>query len=114
MEQVTGQELISLGRKEITNLHYYARNRNEGSAEVDFILQHHNRVIAFEVKEGSGNKMKSLCSMLDRDLHRVITPIRVSWDQFKVEQYHYNKKSYQILSLPFYLLNRWPELIGCL
>lgn len=110
MEQMVGQALISGGTRRPVELGYWARNRDEGSAEVDFCIQHGNRVVGMEVKSGNTSEMKSLFSMVDSGFGKVI-PVRVSWDKLGREKYTYNGKVYDILSLPFYLLERWEDVV---
>lgn len=110
MEQMVGQTLIAGGTRRPVKLGYWARNRDEGSAEVDFCLQHGDGVVGMEVKSGSTREMKSLFSMVERG-HGNVIPVRVSWDKLKMEKYTYSGKEYKILSLPFYLLERWEEFI---
>lgn len=111
MEQVVGQTLIAGGTRRPIELGYWARNHDEGSAEVDFCLQHGDGVVGMEVKSGSIREMKSLFSMIENDGGKNVIPIRVSWDKLGIEEYTYSGKKYEILSLPFYLLERWEEFI---
>lgn len=113
MEQIVGQTLIAGDARRQMKLGYWARNRDEGSAEVDFCFQHEDYVVGMEVKSGSIQEMKSLFSMLKRGADRVI-PIRVSWDELGVENYQYDGKKYKILSLPFCLLERWDDFLDSL
>jgi len=110
MEQVTGQALLSSFERERAELYYWGRDKNEGSAEVDFVVQKGQKLVAFEVKAGNGREMKSLFSMIDSGRERII-PVRVSYDDPGVEEYEYMRKKYQIISVPFYLLDRWEELV---
>ena len=110
MEQVVGQTLVAGGVRKKTEVYYWARNRDEGSAEVDFCIQFGNHVVGIEVKSGNTREMKSLFSMIESNPGNVI-PVRVSWDKLGIEKYKYSGKEYKILSLPFYLLERWEEFI---
>lgn len=110
MEQMVGQTLVAGGVRKKTEVFYWARNHDEGSAEVDFCIQHGDHVVGIEVKSGNTREMKSLFSMMESDPGKVI-PVRVSWDKLGIEKYKYSGKEYKILSLPFYLLERWEEFI---
>ncbi len=111
MEQIVGQLLIADGMKQPMELGYWSRNRDEGSAEVDFCFQYGDHVVGLEVKSGSTQEMKSLFSMKDLGGDQVI-PVRVSWNKLGMESYAFHGKKYRILSLPFYLLERWRALMG--
>lgn len=110
MEQVVGQTLIAGGTRQPMELGYWSRNKDEGNAEVDFCFQYKNKVIAIEVKSGNTQEMKSLFSMINNGGEEII-PVRVSWNDLGMEKYHFNGKEYKILSLPFYLLERWNDIL---
>ncbi|MEI7615603.1 MAG: AAA family ATPase [Actinomycetota bacterium] len=110
MEQTVGQSLLARGTNKKTDLYYWAKDRDEGSAEVDFCMQHDSVLVGMEIKSGNVTKMKSLFSMCNADKN--IIPVRVSWDTLKVETYKFSGGSYRILSLPFYLIDRWEELVN--
>ncbi len=110
MEQIVGQTLIASGARRKFELAYWSRNKDEGSAEVDFCWQYNDKIVGLEVKSGNSKNLKSLFSMIDIGGDKVV-PVRVSWDELRVEKYQYNGKSYKILSIPFYLLERINELV---
>ncbi|PIP57647.1 hypothetical protein COX03_01975 [Candidatus Woesebacteria bacterium CG22_combo_CG10-13_8_21_14_all_39_10] len=110
MEQFVGQTLVARGFRRTLDLTYWSRNKDEGSAEVDFCFQHQNKIVGLEVKSGNTKNLKSLFSLIDLGGNKVI-PVRVSWDELGVEKYHYNGKKYKILSVPFYLLEKIDEFL---
>ena len=110
MEQIVGQTLVAGGVRKKTEVYYWARNKDLGSAEVDFVIQSGGKMVAIEVKSGSTREMKSLFSMIN-DGGKTILPMRVSWAGWGWEKYHYDKRTYEIFSLPFYLLERWSEWV---
>lgn len=109
MEQIVGQTLIANGSSQLQEVYYWARNRDEGSAEVDYCVQLQNKLIAIEVKSGGVREMKSLFSLLQSDPK--VIPVRVSWEPLGVEKYKHDGHQYEVRSIPFYLLERWPELL---
>jgi hypothetical protein len=92
------------------DLYYWSRNRDEGSAEVDFCLQYGSRLTGIEIKSGNSSDMKSLFSLINSGSN--VIPVRVSWDNLMIGKYEYAGKKYRILSLPFYLIDRWQDLIA--
>ncbi len=110
MEQIVGQTLVAGGVRKKTELYYWAKNRDLGSAEVDFVLQRGEKMAAMEVKSGETRDMKSLFSMMNDGGERIL-PVRISWAGLGMEKYRYDKRTYEILSLPFYLLERWGEWV---
>ena len=113
MEQYVGQTLLSSGINRKFDLYYWAKNKDEGSAEVDFCFQYKDKIVAIEVKSGATKEMKSLFSMIDTGGDTIL-PIRISWDKLGIEKYQHGNKKYKILSVPFYLLEKWQELINLL
>jgi len=111
MEQIVGQTLIAGGVRRKFELAYWSRNKDEGSAEVDFCWQYNDKIVGLEVKSGNSKNLKSLFSMMDIGGDKVI-PVRVSWDKLGLEKYVFSGKKYRILSLPFYLLERWEDFIS--
>jgi len=110
MEQIVGQSLIAGGVDKQIDLYYWAKDRDEGSAEVDFCVQHDSRLVGMEIKSGNISKMKSLFSMGNADKNIIL--VRISWDSLKVETYKFSGLTYRVLSLPFYLIDRWSELVN--
>jgi len=111
MEQIVGQTLIADGIRRRFALAYWSRNKDEGSAEVDFCWQYKDKIVGLEVKSGSTKNLKSLFSMINIGEDKVI-PVRVSWDKPGREKYRYNGRNYEILSVPFYLLERIKDFLA--
>jgi len=107
MEQYVGQTLITLG---IKKLYFWARDRDEGSAEVDFCFQLDNKIIAIEVKSGNSQQMKSLYSLGNIDPS--VTLVRISWDPLAIEAHRHGDKNYTIISIPFYLVDNIFEILS--
>jgi hypothetical protein len=110
MEQVVGQNLIAYGINQQQNLYYWSKERSEGSAEVDFCLQYNSRLVGFEIKSGNIGQMKSLFSM--GNTNPDILLVRISWDNLNIERWNFAGKQYKVLSLPFYLTDRWEDLVN--
>lgn len=110
MEQVAGQALWSSFERSRVELYYWGRDKNEGSAEVDFVIQNAQKLVAFEVKAGGGREMRSLLSMIEAGGEKIL-PVRVSFDAPGIEEREYLGKKYQIYSVPFYLLDRWEQIV---
>jgi predicted AAA+ superfamily ATPase len=108
MEQIVGQSLIAQGTDKQLDLYYWSKDRSEGSAEVDFCTQIDSRLVGMEIKSGNISQMKSLFSMGSADPNVIL--VRISWDTLKTENWKYAGKTYRLLSLPFYLIDRWQEL----
>lgn len=113
MEQFVGQTLLAKGLRRREDLVYWSRNKDEGSAEVDFCFQYEDKIVGIEVKSGNTKNLKSLFSMIDFG-GDIVLPVRVSWDKFAIEKYQHSGKSYKILNIPFYLLDRIDTFLNTL
>ena len=109
MEQVVGQSLLAGGVMKPLGLYYWSKDRDEGSAEVDFCFQHQSRLVGMEIKSGNVTKMKSLFSMGNSD--QTVVLVRVSWDDLGYKTWKLSGKEYRVLSLPFYLIDRWQDFL---
>lgn len=98
MEQIVGQTLIPKFGGRTFQLGYWAKDKDEGSAEVDFCFQYNDKIVGLEVKSGMGARSRSLTQMI-KDGGKNIIPVQVSWDKLEL-------KENGVLSLPFYLLDR--------
>jgi len=110
MEQVVGQSLVSVTNSAFGEIYYWSRNRDEGSAEVDFVTQMGEKMIAFEVKSGKYFSMKSMVSLVA--INSEIVPVRVSFDEPGVDEIISNGEKHKVLVLPVYLLEFWVEWVG--
>jgi len=60
-EQFVGQELLSTG---ISEIYYWARDRKNSNAEIDYLISQNNEIYPIEVKSGPAGKLKSLHLLL--------------------------------------------------
>jgi predicted AAA+ superfamily ATPase len=109
MEQVVGQSLLAGATSRPFDLFYWSKDRDEGSAEVDFCFQHQSRFVGMEIKSGNVSQMKSLFSLGNMDPTAAL--VRVSWDDLKNETWKFSGKEYKVLSIPFYLIDRWQDFL---
>lgn len=103
-EQVVGQNILSQFITHIPVMMYWAKGKDEGTAEVDFCFQTKKKVLGMEVKSGSAGRLKSLFSFADEvQNHRLL---RIYSGHLKKERVKIGKKSYRVISIPFYLTPR--------
>ncbi len=103
-EQIVGQNLITGNVYSQRQLHYWAKEKPEGSAEVDFCFSSGGSIFGIEVKSGHSARLKSLFSFADSVLKSKL--IRIYGGSLKNEQITSGGKKYNLLSVPFYLVNR--------
>lgn len=103
-EQVVGQNILAQFMYSLPKVLYWAREKTEGIAEVDFCLQHKGRILGIEVKSAAANKLKSLFSFAQAVQNPRL--IRIYSGPLKKERIEISGKSFGLLSLPFYLASR--------
>jgi predicted AAA+ superfamily ATPase len=115
-EQVVGQLLRTLNPPYIEPaLYYWLRHEKGASAEIDYVIQHGNRVIPIEVKAGSAGGLKSL--HLFMGLKKLSTAVRINSDlpskaPVSVKNQLGGKIEYLLLSIPFYLVGQLYRLLS--
>jgi predicted AAA+ superfamily ATPase len=114
-EQVAGQLLRTINPPYIEpNLYYWLREETGSNAEVDYVIQHGNKVIPIEVKAGSTGSLKSLHYFMN--LKMLSSAIRINSNlpnktQVKVKNHTGTLIDYLLISLPFYLIGQIHRLI---
>lgn len=115
-EQFVGQHLLySLEPYRKPELHYWVREKANSSAEIDYLISDKGKVIPIEVKSGKTGSLKSLHRFIN-DKH-IDFAVRVNSNCPIIENIT-NKLttgetiSFQLLSIPFYLVFRLRSLIN--
>jgi len=99
-EQFVGQELLA-ANDPFLNGHLFFWTREEGgSAEVDYLLAHKQRIFPIEVKAGKAGKLKSLYVFMQQKKSPL--GIKISQDSLGFEG--------RVLSVPLYLTAHLPRL----
>ncbi len=108
-EQVVGQNILALYQHRPPELLYWAKQKEKGSAEVDFCFSWHGRVVGVEVKSGTTARLRSLVSFANEVENSIL--VRIDNGFPRLETIEYMNQKYQLLSLPYYLLPRLWELL---
>src|SRR3990167_2641695 len=108
-EQVTGQLLRTIFPFYVEpELFFWAREEKNANAEIDYVIQHHNKIIPIEVKSGTTGSLKSLHYFMG--LKKLPMAIRINSDSLSktaVSVKHEDKQiQYTLLSLPLYLIGQ--------
>lgn len=115
-EQVVGQLLRTIAPYySEPMLTYWHREEKGSNAEVDYVIQHGNKVIPIEVKAGSTGSLKSLHLFMGQK--GFSNALRVNSDfPSAVQVETKNKQSmsiqYKLISLPFYLVGQTHRLLN--
>lgn len=104
-EHITGQEILGSKPSFLFKLNFWTREKNDASAEVDFVYPFHDLVIPVEVKSGSAGKLRSLNEFMDRSPHPYA--VRIYSGMPRTEPlYTRTGNKYSLLNLPFYLVHK--------
>jgi predicted AAA+ superfamily ATPase len=96
------QEIISLNSTKTTKPHFWVREKNQSSAEVDFLIPHGKYLVPLEVKSGKTGKMKSLHQFIEASNHPFA--VRMYAGEFSIEHHQTPAgKAYLLMNLPYYL-----------
>ena len=118
-EQFIGQHLQHLfAERTNRELTYWLREGRSNNAEVDYVAEFAGRILPIEVKAGGSGALKSLHQFVAEkgtplavrfdanppSLQTLDAPVRQGSDTSRVR--------YQLLSLPLYLVERLPQILG--
>jgi uncharacterized protein len=105
IEHLTGQELLATHHSPLYQLHFWARDKKNASAEVDYLIPVDGKVIPMEVKSGSAGKLRSLHQFMDISPH-----------DLAIRLYHGSVekntcitpsgKTFTLLNLPYFLAGK--------
>ncbi len=89
----------------VKNGYFWVREKNELTAEIDYLFQHNGKLIPIEVKSGGIGKLRSLHQFMDQAPHHIA--VRVWQGPYLVERAKtIAGKEFTLLNLPFYLVHR--------
>lgn len=96
------QEIISLNALSSQNLHFWVREKKQSSAEVDLVINYHDKIIPIEIKSGSTGTLKSLHQFIDAAPHPYA--VRFYAGEFKIEKTQTPQGTpYLLMNMPYYL-----------
>jgi uncharacterized protein len=108
-EHIVGQELTALQQNMNSSIHFWTREK-DADAEVDFVYPLKGMVIPVEVKSGAKGHLRSLHEFIDRADHSL--GVRISSNPLRTEDARTRSgKTFKLLNLPFYLVNRIEEYV---
>lgn len=115
-EQVVGQLLRLLSPFYIEpSLHYWTRDLAGSSAEIDYLIQDNQRLIPIEVKSGVEGKLRSLHQFMSEKPWKLALRFyagTLQRDQIRSKTTTGDQSNYELISLPFYLLEQLYRLVN--
>lgn len=108
IEHIAGQELIYAEANTRKKQCFWAREKSQSNAEVDFLVQHREYVIPVEAKAGKVGSLRSLHQFIDRCRHKYAVrlyngPVHLQEAQTPAG------KSFLLLNLPYFLASKIHE-----
>ena len=114
-EQLVGQMLRTLGPSHVEPALYYWRREKKGSeAEIDYLLQHAGRVVPVEVKAGKTGTLRSLHTFVAEKRLEVAVRVHGQAPELRTVEAtgaRVREHSYELLSIPFYLVEEIPRIL---
>jgi uncharacterized protein len=102
IEHIAGQMIYSSFSNPSASINFWAREKKQSNAEVDYIYQYRDRIIPIEVKSGPSGRLRSLHQFVDMTDHNFA--VRLGDSPVSIENAVTIKgKHYRLLNLPWYL-----------
>ncbi len=103
IEQIVGQELLAYQTNILYRHNFWVREKNESSAEIDYVYIDGEKIIPLEVKAGATGKLKSLHIFMDTANHNMA--VRIYGGKLEITTCKtISDKDYFLLNLPYYLI----------
>lgn len=110
IEHLVGQEILSYQSLPLDKLHYWVRQKNNSSAEIDFVYPFEGKIIPIEVKSGSIGKIKSLQIYMNES--PLNYAIRFYAGKFSLDKVQTQEgKTFYLLNLPYFLASQLEHYI---
>jgi predicted AAA+ superfamily ATPase len=114
-EQLIGQQLRTLFPAFAPpSLNYWQRTEKNANAEVDYVIQHKNKIIPIEVKAGSTGALKSLHEFMKLKARNLAVRVNSDYPTVGPVNIKISEGSdvkYTLISIPFYLTGQIHRLI---
>ncbi len=105
IEHLVGQEILAFQYLSLSSLHFWAREKKDSSAEVDYLFSFDGKLIPVEVKSGTEGKLKSLHIFMDMAPHTMAVRFYAGEMSITAATTTTGKK-YKLLNLPYYLVSQ--------
>ncbi len=101
VEHIVGQELYAASTSPLHSINFWARDKNQSNAEVDYVLPVDGNLIPVEVKSGASGRLRSLHAFIDAAPHA--TAVRLYGGDFSVEKTKtIAGKAFTLINVPWY------------
>lgn len=104
------EELMSINRQHYEKPHFWVREKNQSSAEVDLVYYHDGKIIPIEIKSGKIGKLRSLHQFMEQCPHHYA--VRIYGGKLEVSRIETKlSKPFYLMNLPYFLGTKIPEYI---
>ena len=111
-EQFIAQHLLIQNQDSLeTNLNYWLNKEKKNAAEVDFVIQFHNKIYPIEVKAGSTGKMKSAWEFIKTKKLDHIIKFDLCLREKMISEVKMMNKECILIALPLYLVEKLPDFL---
>ena len=111
IEHIVGQELLASKFNVLHQLQFWTRERNDATAEVDFVVPYNGLLIPVEVKSGHTGRLRSLHLFLDAAPHAYA--VRLYSGKLTVDSLQTpSGKPFKLLNLPYYLAGHLEDYLS--
>jgi uncharacterized protein len=113
-EQFVGQQLRAAQSPLTDPVLFYWQRTGGRQGEIDYIIQHQDRIVPVEIKSGKAGSMKSLHQFMhdkQLDLAVRINANRPAVEQIRIKTTKGDPVSYDLVSIPLYLAQQIDALI---
>jgi predicted AAA+ superfamily ATPase len=110
VEHLVGQELLATDYSPLHELHFWVRDKNTSSAEVDYLVQYEGMIVPIEVKSGPTGKLKSLMMAVEQFGLKLAIRLHagpLSQEHMKTPGGH----AFLLLNLPYFLVSKWKAYV---
>ena len=101
---------MSINRQHYEKPHFWVREKNQSSAEVDLVYYHDGKIIPIEIKSGKIGKLRSLHQFMEQCPHHYA--VRIYGGKLEVSRIETKlSKPFYLMNLPYFLGTKIPEYI---
>jgi len=115
-EQLVGQLLRSIRPSfQEPSLYYWLREQTGSAAEIDYLIQHKNKIIPIEVKAGNTGTLRSLHLFMELKTYHQAVRINADLPSLTTVQtklHNGQEVHYELLSIPLYLTEQLHRLLN--
>ena len=110
-EQIVAQELRTLRSQLSAVRNYWARDKKDSSAEVDYVWSTDSQLFPIEVKTGHNSSLRSLHSFMEDAPTNIA--VRIWSGPFSIDNVSTvtGKRPFKLINLPFYLIGNMEQII---